>query len=404
MAMLTHPTLRHADTVVIGAGLTGCSVAYQLAKRGRPPLVLDLRGIAAGASGRNGGMTGVAGTLQRHAGRAVIALTRENFRMLQDELPGELDDDFQLRVTGSLDLFLDDTQAARAAAEQPNLDALGIHSQLLDRTALRDLVPSLSEHVVGARLLTERGHLWPFALVWALARGAQAFGARIVAPLAVTRLLITNGAVTGVVTPDGVIETGTVVIAANAWAGLLLPDLPPGALVPARGQILVTEPAPPLVPLPFAANDDKEYGRQTPDGRVLCGGFRRLDEHTGLGIWEERTTPPVLQAIAALLVRLFPDLARVRVRRAWAGLMGFTADGLPLIGAYGGIAGLYVAAGFNGGGFSWGAAVGKALAQLICLGQAAFDLAPFDPNRFARTDIAWTNPFTAGEPLRTPRQ
>ena len=59
--------------------------------------------------------------------------------------------------------------------------------------------------------------------------------------------------------------------------------------------------------------------------------------------------------------------------------------------------GLTVAAGFNGGGFSWGAATGKALAQLILHGRAAFDLEPFDPNRFAGGTVSWDNPFTAGE-------
>jgi sarcosine oxidase subunit beta len=77
--------------------------------------------------------------------------------------------------------------------------------------------------------------------------------------------------------------------------------------------------------------------------------------------------------------------------------MGFTADGLPMIGPYGDSKGLYVAAGFNGGGFSWGAATGKAIAQLILHGRSAFDLDPFDPNRFANGNVAWDNPFTAGE-------
>jgi glycine/D-amino acid oxidase-like deaminating enzyme len=105
----------------------------------------------------------------------------------------------------------------------------------------------------------------------------------------------------------------------------------------------------------------------------------------------------VLKGIGECIATLFPSLGSLKVVRCWAGIMGFTADGLPLIGAYGAAKGLYVAAGFNGGGFSWGAATGKALAQLILHGRAAFDLEPFDPNRFAGGDVSWDNPFTAGE-------
>ncbi|HLT21773.1 MAG TPA: FAD-binding oxidoreductase, partial [Thermomicrobiales bacterium] len=94
---------------------------------------------------------------------------------------------------------------------------------------------------------------------------------------------------------------------------------------------------------------------------------------------------------------LFPKLGRVNVVRAWAGIMGFTADGLPLIGPYEPARGLYLSAGYNGGGFSWGPVVGKALAQLITDGHTSFDLSPFDPNRFAGGPVEWLNPSTAGE-------
>jgi glycine/D-amino acid oxidase-like deaminating enzyme len=88
---------------------------------------------------------------------------------------------------------------------------------------------------------------------------------------------------------------------------------------------------------------------------------------------------------------------KARIVRAWAGIMGFTADGLPLIGRYAAAPGLTVAAGFNGGGFSWGAIVGQVITQLLTGETPKFDLAPFRPDRFATGDVAWANPFTAGE-------
>jgi len=392
-----QPVPGQAEVVVIGAGLVGCSIAYQVAKRGQQVLVLEARGICSGASGRNGGITGAGSALHSAAGRAVYALTRENLRMLSEELPRELDDDFSLRLTGTLDLATTEEQYEHIVASVRAQQEHGLAVRLLDAHEVRELVPVASDRVLGARLSEEAGHLWPFQLVHALARGARYYGAGILTWTPVTQIVSENGAVVAVETPRGRVETGTVVVATNAWTPQLLPDLPEGALVPARGQILVTEPVVPILPCPFGTNFDKEYGRQTATGQVLCGGCRRLDEDEGLGHYEEKVTAHVLSGIAGTLAALFPPLRRLRVVRAWAGIMGFTADGLPLIGPYGGIDGLYVVAGFNGGGFSWGAAVGKAMAQLICLGQAAFDLEPFDPNRFARGDVTWANPFTAGE-------
>ena len=87
----------------------------------------------------------------------------------------------------------------------------------------------------------------------------------------------------------------------------------------------------------------------------------------------------------------------VRFDRAWAGIMGFTADGLPLIGRFGPAGGLTVAAGFNGEGFSWAAVVGQVVAGLLAGRDPGFDLGHFRPDRFADGGTAWTNPFTAGE-------
>ena len=147
-------------------------------------------------------------------------------------------------------------------------------------------------------------------------------------------------------------------------------------------------------------HSDKEYGRQTTGGQILCGGYRRLDEAEGLGTYDEQVTAPVLSGIARCLTRLFPALrgSGVHVVRCWAGIMGFTADGLPLLGRYAPAPGLTVAAGFNGGGFSWGAAVGEAVAALLAGRDPGPDLEPFRPDRFhGGGGPAWANPFTAGE-------
>lgn len=392
----TAPLPSSADVVVIGGGVAGCSAAYQLSKRGQRVALVEMRGICSGASGRNGGMTGGGSSMHTRVGQAVYRLTSENLRLIRDELPAELGEDFSLRMTGSVDIATDEEQWEHLDATVCALREAGVEAELLDRQGLRDLMP-VADSVLGARYSRNGGHLWPFSLVYALASGARRHGASIFPWTPAIEVLQSNGTVTGVRTARGTIETGAVVLATNAWTPTLLSDLPPGAVVPARGQILVTQPVGPVLPLTFGTNFDKEYGRQTATGQLLCGGFRRLDVDEGLGHYAEDVTLPVIAGIAGCLAGIFPKVGHLRVVRAWAGIMGFTADGLPLIGPYESASGMFITAGYNGGGFSWTCAAGKAIAQLIVDGRSDFDLEPFDPNRFSRGGVAWDNPYTAGE-------
>jgi len=114
------------------------------------------------------------------------------------------------------------------------------------------------------------------------------------------------------------------------------------------------------------------------------------------------SSPAVLNGIARCLTTLFPRLVGIKVVRAWAGIMGFTADGLPLIGRASWAPGLTIAAGSNGGGFSWASIVGVIIADLLTGRDPSFDLRPFRPERFAEVGTAWNNPFTAGERADAP--
>src|SRR3954466_13358930 len=84
------------DVIVVGGGVVGCSISYRLAQSGRKVLLLEKRGLAAAASGRNGGMIGAGSSMYSDTGRAVYALTSANLEMVQG-LPEELGVDFELR-------------------------------------------------------------------------------------------------------------------------------------------------------------------------------------------------------------------------------------------------------------------------------------------------------------------
>ncbi len=387
----------HYDVIIVGGGVVGCSIAYQLAGRGRRVLLLEARELGAGASSRNGGITGAGSSLHAKYGNAVYALTSANWALMQS-MGAELGADLEFRRTGTLDIATTPDHLAHLERTVAMQRAAGLDVHLLDREAARALMPALSETILGAELAVERGQLTPLALVHAFAGNARRLGAELRTGVRVTALREHGGRIEGVTTEgDGPFSADEVVLATNAYTHHLLPDLPRGALVPTRGQALATEPLPPMLPHAFGTNFDKEYGRQLPSGQILCGGFRRLDEDEGLWHEEEQTTPAVQAGIEGCLTTLFPPLRGVRIARRWAGVMGFTADGLPLIGRYPTRPGLTLAAGFNGNGFSWAAITGQIVADLLTGRPAAFDLTPFDPGRFATHGTAWQNPFTVGE-------
>ncbi len=395
LARTTKP-IAAFDAIIVGGGVAGCSIAYQLSRSGKHVLLLEQRDICSGASGRNGGMVGEGSALHASAGDSVYAITSENLRLLS-ELPAELDVDFQLQRPGTLDIATAPAQWAHLQMATDSQQSAGLNVELLDAHETRKLQPSLTPDILGSKFAVGHGHIWPFSLVHGFAAAASRAGARILTRTPVTRLLRKSGRVIGVETTNGSFHAENVIMATNAYTPLLLPELPDRAIVPARGQILVTQPLPPMLNHPFGTNFDKEYGRQVPDGPIVCGGFRRLDDNEGLGHYEERTTLPVLSGIAKCLTELYPLLGNAQVVRCWSGIMGFTADGVPLIGRPRDHDGLYVAAGFNGGGFSWGPVVGKIVAAEITGMSHGFDLSPFDPDRFAGGASSWTNPFTAGE-------
>lgn len=393
---MTSVSTHRPDVIVVGAGIAGCSAAYRLALAGRKVLVLEKRGIASGASGRNGGNLSAGSSMFGEAGAAVFAINKANFELMST-LAEELEADFELRISGGMTVATTEAEWEHIQKAYHQHVAAGLTVDLLDAQATRKAMPAITESVVGSKVTLGAGHFWPFKLVHGFANAARRLGVEIRQGVTVERLARQGDRVVGVVVDGQTIAADDVVLCTNAYTPLILPDLPKGALVPARGQIMVTQPLPWFMPHTFGTNFDKEYGRQTADGKVLCGGFRRLDEDEGLGHYEERVSPAVLSGIARCLSTLFPQLKTVRIVRCWAGIMGFTADGMPLIGKARFAPGLTISAGFNGGGFSWNAIAGKIVADLLTDRTPAFDISHFRPDRFLDGGVTWSNPFTMGE-------
>lgn len=158
------------------------------------------------------------------------------------------------------------------------------------------------------------------------------------------------------------IDAANVVVALNAYAPNL--DAYFNLLVrPVRAQMLATAPAPAVLNVAMYANWGYEYMRQLPDGTLLVGGGRKGFREREVG-YHDTTTPDVQAGLLRFLSRHFPDVEPAVTRR-WSGVMGFTADGVPLIGRLPHAPGVVFAVGFNGHGLGIGLVAAERAVDLL---------------------------------------
>jgi glycine/D-amino acid oxidase-like deaminating enzyme len=173
------------------------------------------------------------------------------------------------------------------------------------------------------------------------------------------------------------LDADQVVVATDGYTRGLLSSLD-GAVRPARGQVVVTEPlGRTLFPCPHYARHGFDYWQQTPDGRLVAGGFRdrALEEEFTV---EEATTDVVQRALEGFIEELLGTMPPIEQR--WAGIFGITADLLPLAGRLPDRDGTWAACGYSGHGNVLGLACGELVANAI-LGRTTPELELFDPSR-----------------------
>lgn len=360
-----------ADVVVIGAGLCGASAALALAEAGCSVAWLEGRRVSSGASGRNAGFL-LQGTAERYSraigvmgrvrAQAVHAASLTNHRMMADTI-GRLgiacgyQNRGSLQLAGSVDEERDLLESAEA------LVADGFRAEVRTGAAL-DSVYRDAGFGVGVFLPAD-GELQPASFVRGVAGAAVAAGARLFEDSPVTMLEAPAPGDVRATAPHGSVRASLALVCTNAAAGQLLPWF--GDKVdPVRGQMLATAPAPPLFACPVYADHGYDYWRQDEYGRIALGGWRNLDPAGEVGP-EEILHPEIQERMTAFLQR-FPPLRDVAVTHRWSGTMGFSRDGLPIVGPVPGLPGALAAAGFTGHGFGFAFLCGKALADLVLEG------------------------------------
>ena len=350
------PPPPRAEVVIVGGGITGVALLDVLRRRDVDAILLERDHVAAGASGRNAGflLAGVAENYARAVDRygrttagEVWAFTIANHALLA-AAAATLNAAHHVR--GSVIAALDVDEAASLEAAATLLAEDGLPGTL-----------SPAGDVPGALCTLVNpgdGEIDPVRLVggMALPHAARIFERHPV-------VAVEDGQNTATVhTGEASIDATLVVLATNAWTAQLLPGIP---IRPVRAQMLAAAPVAALVPRPVSAEGGHRYWRQRDDGAVLVGGFRHRAAAVETGY--QLDTTDVIQAHLETHLRELGVTAAVTHR--WAGTMGFSEDGLPLVGQAPGSRRIHVCAGYTGHGMGFAVNAARALGERVLDGQ-----------------------------------
>src|SRR5579875_3024331 len=377
---------RVGDCVVIGGGIAGCTIAYELARRGLGVVVFEQSWLAAAASGRNMGL--LVNQVDPRALR-MMRTALEVYREVEALAP------LALRRSPQLLLARDPAQLTLAQQHALALRDASLEAELLDFRRLRRDWPALAPDVAGGVLVAESWLLDPAAATRAFAEAAREAGARIETGTRVASILPD-----GVLTDRGRMAADVVVAAAGPWVGDLVPGLPISA---GRGWLLRTARLP--TPIPWVV-EEMSWPSQDQLGRLarpltlreLASAERDEPAVSALAIAPlpsgealigTSLTPSLRDAvegahmprlIAQRALHCLPGLGQVPVVAAWSGLRPMTPDGRPIVGRT--PQGIWVHGGHGSIGMQAAPATARWLADAIVTGEAGEELSQLGPERF----------------------
>ena len=323
--------------VVVGAGIIGCAVAYELARRGARVQVIDRREVGQGATQASAGV--LAPYLEAHA-RPLVELGARSLA-LYDEFVARVVEDSGTAVqyvrSGTLEVADGAASFARLQAKARAYGARGVAMEMLEGAALREAEPRLADGIAGGLLVHPHGFVGATDLAGALQRAAGAHGVAFVTSTAVARVSRRGGGLS-VETGGEVIACERVVLAAGSWSGQVeVEDAETIPVRPVRGQLLhLGWPARPLSRVVWAAHC---YLVPWTDGTVLAGA---TIEDVG---FDERVTVTGVRQLLDIAQAIIPGVGEAWFREARVGLRPATPDELPVVGPSARLPGLVYATG-----------------------------------------------------------
>lgn len=374
-----------ADVVVIGAGVIGCAIARELARRGSEVLVLERDSPGRRATWAAAGMLSPLGEA---GGRGALLelgdASLHRFASFAHELREETGIDVEYRTNGKLHISTgDDDDSLRRLAADPL--AARFEVALIDANAARALEPALSDTVSLALLIGRDHRVNNRLLAQALLAAATSAGARFRTAAAVAELVVRSGAVTGVRLLSGEhIATPRVILAAGAWSGMIhgLPRALP--VRPVKGQMFAVDGragrAERTTELPIQRTilSSSCYILPREDGRLLIGATM---EDVG---FRKGATPRGMARLMHAAISVVPAIADMPLLETWAGFRPATPDGLPILGEDPSATGLVYATGHFRNGILLTPITASCIADVASGTQPGMDIAEFSVARFGQ--------------------
>ncbi|MBR0750684.1 FAD-binding oxidoreductase [Bradyrhizobium jicamae] len=361
---------RQADVVIIGAGYTGLSAAYHLAKSGLAPVVLEANQPGWGASGRNGGVITAKFRLSfreidavhgRAMARRMYEIAHESVDMVE-ELVSEFDiTSARLTRTGQVKAAHNDTtlKAAIDEAAWMSREMRDTEVRILDPHQVRD--ETGSSIFVGGVLNPGSGGIHPLNYLRGLAKGVAARGVPIFQESPVVSLRRDGDGVLAE-TPGGSVRARQAIIATNSYSDLTSATARvQRTLVPFRSALIATEKLSPNL-----AGSLMPTGRSYTETKRMMRWFRKVDDRVvfgGRGAFGKQDSESAFEALRKAMVGIFPELADVPLEFKWSGLVAMTLDSVPHVGRLDDRT-LY-SVGYNGAGVAMSSLMGRYLADLV---------------------------------------
>ena len=384
--LMNLPT--HAEIVVIGGGIIGCSTAYHLARDHKADVVLLEQGkLTSGSTWHAAGLVG-----QLRSSASITRVLKYSVDLYK-RLDAETGLATGWKMTGCLRLATNQDRWTEFRRLATTARSFGMDMHLISPSEVKAMWPLLETgDLVGASWLPTDGQASPSDITQSLAKGARMNGARLFEDVRVTGFSMKDGRITAVRTDQGEIACDKVVNCAGQWArqvgafaGVSVP------LQPVKHQYIITEK---IDGLPSDAPTIRDPDRRTyfkeEVGGLVMGGYEPDPQAWTTGDvpddWQFRLFDDdwdhfeqhMSQAIARI-----PALQTAGVKQMINGPESFTPDGNFILGLAPECSNMFVGAGFNAFGIASGGGAGWVLAQWVADGEAPLDLWVVDIRRFS---------------------